>query len=175
MVLFVRQLLCVLLLLLWLPGSRAGEDSSCERYEKPGTTNVKEKEKVCLILVSNLPQLGLLRVGEVIITAELANTPETRQRGLMYRTSLPPQHGMLFVFNREGKYCMWMRNTPLPLSVAFINRAKRIVNIEAMQPLSDETHCAKQQVLYALEMPQGWFAKHDLAPGTIIFGLPKEK
>ena len=114
-----------------------------------------------------------LKAGIHVIRAELADTAKSRQIGLMHRESLAPNHGMLFVFERSERHCFWMRNTPLPLSIAFMDDAGTIVNIEDMQPRSDESHCPLRPVRYALEMQQGWFAKRGLSAGTRVTGLPQ--
>jgi len=114
-----------------------------------------------------------LTAGLHIITAELAQNDATRQRGLMHRTALAPNHGMLFVFEHARQQCMWMRNTLIALSVAFIADDGRIVNIEQMQPETQDLHCSNEAVRYALEMPQGWFAERRIAPGASIKGLPR--
>ena len=81
-----------------------------------------------------------------LIKAEVAHTFDTRSRGLMYRESLGPNHGMLFVFEGMGRQCMWMRNTLIPLSVAFLDADGTIANIADMQPRSEQTHCAVRDV-----------------------------
>jgi uncharacterized protein len=116
-----------------------------------------------------------LTAGVHLITAEIASEERTREMGLMYRRSLQPNHGMLFVFDPAEKACMWMRNTLLPLSVAFIEADGRILNIEDMEPRTDQIHCARGAVPYALEMVRGWFAERGLKAGeTIIGGLPRQ-
>jgi uncharacterized membrane protein (UPF0127 family) len=105
------------------------------------------------------------------ITAEVADTPALRTRGLMGRQSLAPNHGMLFVFEQPQQQCFWMRNTPLPLSIAFLDDEGRISSMADMQPLSEATHCSPIPVRYALEMEQGWFTKRGIQPGEIIRGL----
>lgn len=113
-----------------------------------------------------------LNVGAVRVFAELAATPASRQQGLMGRQKLLADHGMLFVFPVETTTCFWMRNTPLPLSIAFINSEGRIVNIANMQPLTETSHCPQAPVLYALEMQQGWFRDNGIKPGAQVQGLP---
>jgi uncharacterized membrane protein (UPF0127 family) len=114
-----------------------------------------------------------LTAGVYLITAEVASDNEAREIGLMYRQDLAPNHGMLFVFDTAEKTCMWMRNTLIPLSVAFIDFDGRVVNIEDMAPQTDSTHCAHRPVPYALEMTRGWFSERGLRPAqTIIGGLP---
>lgn len=113
-----------------------------------------------------------LSFGVHLVTAELANNDASRMRGLMFRDRLAPNHGMLFVFDARAVHCMWMRNTLIPLSVAFIDDDGSIVNIEDMQPKTETSHCAAQPVRYALEMDKGWFAQRGLKTGTKIAGLP---
>ena len=113
-----------------------------------------------------------LGAGMHLIRAELAATDATRSLGLMHRTSLAANGGMLFVFDAPGAYCMWMKNTPLPLSVAFIDAAGAIVNIEDMQPHDETSHCAARPVRYALEMNRGWFAARGIKAGTRLGGVP---
>jgi uncharacterized membrane protein (UPF0127 family) len=114
-----------------------------------------------------------LSIGPHQINAEVAATDASRSYGLMNRDSLPPNHGMLFVFEHEDIHCFWMKNTPLPLSIAFINAKGQIVNIADMQPRSEAAHCPTGAVLYALEMERGWFAQNSIKAGEIITGLPK--
>jgi uncharacterized protein len=114
-----------------------------------------------------------LTAGVHLITAEVAADDQSREAGLMYRRGLAPNHGMLFVFDPAFKACMWMRNTLIPLSVAFIDANGRVVNIEEMQAQTDQVHCARREVPFALEMAHGWFAERNLKPGdTVIGGLP---
>ncbi|MEZ5738781.1 MAG: DUF192 domain-containing protein [Burkholderiaceae bacterium] len=112
-----------------------------------------------------LPEV-VLEAGMFRIHAELANTPETRTIGLMHRPALDLNKGMLFAFERAEVHCFWMKNTPLPLSIAFIDDNGQIVSISDMQPLSEDSHCPPSRVRFALEMEQGWFARKGLAPGT---------
>jgi uncharacterized membrane protein (UPF0127 family) len=121
---------------------------------------------------SSLPTVEL-SAGIHLIHAELADTDSARMRGLMFRRTLAPNHGMLFFFDEAASHCMWMRNTLLPLSVAFIDDKGVIVNIEEMKAQTDDTHCARQAVRTALEMDAGWFKAHGLGPGTAIKGIDK--
>jgi uncharacterized protein len=115
-----------------------------------------------------------LTAGVHLITAEVAADDQSRELGLMYRRELAPNHGMLFVFDPAFKACMWMRNTLIPLSVAFIDANGRVVNIEDMQAQTDQVHCARREVPFALEMARGWFAERNLKAGeTVIGGLPQ--
>lgn len=114
-----------------------------------------------------------LTLGERTIQAEVADRPETRAMGLMDRQNLAPDHGMLFVFEQEGMPCFWMKNTPLPLDIAFIDQEGFIANIAAMQPFDLQSHCPVRPIRYALEMEQGWFAKADKQAGERVVGLPR--
>ncbi|MFM1881091.1 MAG: hypothetical protein RLZZ344_1325 [Pseudomonadota bacterium] len=114
-----------------------------------------------------------LTIKGVSMSAELADTPERRARGLMYRTDLGANAGMLFIFDRADRHCMWMRNTPLPLSVAFADAAGRIINIADMTPFTETAHCASSPATFALETRQGWFSRNHLGPGDRLEGLPR--
>jgi len=113
-----------------------------------------------------------LSAGIHVIHAEVADTDATRQRGLMFRKELEANDGMLFVFEQPDMQCFWMHNTPLPLSIAFIADDGTIANIADMAPQTDDTHCSKKPVRYALEMAQGWFTDHGISAGKKIDGLP---
>ncbi|MBS1172741.1 MAG: hypothetical protein H6R12_1571 [Proteobacteria bacterium] len=113
-----------------------------------------------------------LTAGIHLITAEVAASDPARARGLMFREALPPNHGMLFIFDSKSLHCMWMRNTLIPLSVAFVADDGSIVNIEDMQPHDERRHCARQPVRYALEMAQGWFAQKGIGAGARLGRLP---
>ncbi|MCP5266034.1 MAG: DUF192 domain-containing protein [Burkholderiaceae bacterium] len=106
-----------------------------------------------------------LQAGIHVIRAELADTPASQTVGLMYRRRLDGNDGMLFVFERAEAHCFWMRNTLIPLSIAFLDEDGTVVNIARMMPRSDDTHCAQRPVRHALEMSQGWFEKRGVAPG----------
>ncbi len=121
---------------------------------------------------SAMPMLELT-AGFHRIEAEVAANDQHRQVGLMNRKAMPPQHGMLFVFNHENTHCMWMRNTLLPLSVAFMDASGTIINIEDMQPQTEDNHCARRPARFALEMNVGWFAQRGIKPGTRINGIDK--
>ena len=114
-----------------------------------------------------------LSAGVHLITAELAATDATRMLGLMFRTALAGNHGMLFDFEQRAMHCMWMRNTLIPLSVAFIEDDGTIVNVEDMAPQTDTSHCARKPVRWALEMDKGWFAQRGIKPGAKLNGLPR--
>lgn len=114
-----------------------------------------------------------LKTGIYRIQAELADTPKAREVGLMNRTSMPANSGMLFVFEQKAGHCFWMNNTKIPLAIAFIADDGKIVNIEEMQANTTNNHCPKAAVRYALEMNRQWFSERVITPGTVIQGLPK--
>jgi len=116
-----------------------------------------------------------ITIGTHKLTAEIAATPEQRATGLMNRFSLKPDHGMLFVFERAEPLAFWMKNTYIPLSIAYIAPDGRIVNIEDMRPQSEESHWSKGPAQYALEMRKGWFAERGIGPGAVVKGLPPRK
>jgi hypothetical protein len=121
---------------------------------------------------AKLPTLQL-SAGIHLIHAEVAATTPARTRGLMHRKSLGANQGMLFVFAEIERHCMWMRNTYVPLSVAFIDERGVILNIADMQPQTDDSHCAAAPARYALEMNRGWFAAKGVRPGARISGIDK--
>ena len=125
-----------------------------------------------LALAQSLPVMRLT-AGMHVIRAETAADMETRSRGLMFRESLEPNQGMLFVFDETAQHCMWMKNTLIPLSVAFIAADGSVVNIADMKPKDETTHCAQRPVPFALEMDRGWFASRGIRPGQKITGLEK--
>jgi uncharacterized protein len=114
-----------------------------------------------------------LKVDGHSITAEVAATHDIRARGLMFRTKLGKNAGMLFVFDQLGYHGMWMKNTLIPLSVAFIDEHGKILNIAEMEPHSEITHSAAGPARYALEMNAGWFSALKIAPGSVVKGIDK--
>ncbi len=124
------------------------------------------------VALAQLPTMEL-SAGIHLIRAELAYTFETRAQGLMFRKSLGPNEGMLFVFPQAEPHCMWMKNTLIPLSVAFIDEKGRIVSVSEMRPQSETSHCAAAPAKFALEMNRGWFAAKGLKAGAGIGGLDK--
>jgi uncharacterized membrane protein (UPF0127 family) len=120
------------------------------------------------------PQTDLPRVklsaGMHVIDAQVASTDEQRMTGLMYRKAMPQHEGMLFVFDYPSQQCFWMKNTLLPLSVAFVADDGTIVNIDEMKPQTLDSHCSEKPVRYVLEMNQGWFSKRGVKPGTRLGG-----
>ncbi len=114
-----------------------------------------------------------LSAGIHLIKAEVASSEAEREQGLMFREKMGTNEGMVFLFGAPAGVCMWMKNTLLPLSVAFIDADGKIVNIEDMKPQTTDSHCAKKPIVYALEMNLGWFKQKNIRPGAVIDGLPK--
>jgi uncharacterized membrane protein (UPF0127 family) len=113
-----------------------------------------------------------LRAGMHLIAAEVAQTPQQQATGMMFRTSMGANEAMLFADEQASVRCFWMRNTLIPLAIAFLKDDGTVVNIAEMQPRSDDSHCSKAPVRYALEMNAGWFAKRGVKPGSRIVGGP---
>jgi hypothetical protein len=120
------------------------------------------------------PQLNLQRTkitaGMYVIDSQVAATPEQRSTGLMFRQQMPQSEGMLFIFDHPSEQCFWMKNTPLPLTAAFVADDGTIVNLADMKPLTTESHCSAKPVRYVLEMNQGWFAKKGIKAGFKLRG-----
>jgi hypothetical protein len=123
---------------------------------------------------ATLPTVPLSINGHKI-TAEVAATLEHRATGLMHRFSLQPDHGMVFVFERAEPLAFWMKNTFIPLSIAFIASDGRIINVDDMAPQDETSHRSKGPALYALEMRKGWFAERGIRAGDTVKGLPESR
>lgn len=151
-------------------GGAAGEDGDSERTgaSSPAQGTAMDQE------TTDSPRFGpggqLIRVvdvsvGGVPISVEIADTPALRETGLMHRDSLPANHGMLFVYADEQMRSFWMRNTKIPLDIAFIDRNGSIVNIEQMEAQTDENTISTAPAMYALEMSLGWFEANGVGIG----------
>jgi uncharacterized membrane protein (UPF0127 family) len=116
-----------------------------------------------------------LKISNVPITVEVADTPQASENGLMFRDSLPEDHGMLFIFDQPRKASFWMRNTKIPLSIAYADSDGKILEIKSMNPL-DETVVPSRsdEVDYALEVNQGWYTRHGITSGAKIDGIPRK-
>jgi len=121
-----------------------------------------------------LPTIPLSINGHKIVV-EVAATPERRSLGLMNRFSLQPDHGMLFVFDYPEPQAFWMKNTFIPLSIAFVGPDGKIINIDEMQPHDEGTHTSRGPALYAIEMRKGWFTERGIKSGDAVTGLPERK
>jgi uncharacterized protein len=129
---------------------------------------------LCLAAISASAQMLLtLTINEHRLSVEIADTDQARQIGLMNRDKLPEEQGMVFVYEKAHRLTFWMKNTRIPLDIAFLAADGAILQIETMQPF-DETHTISEQpALYALEVNQGWFARHRVKVGERVKGLPK--
>ncbi len=135
-----------------------------------------------LLLVSGMPMWAqdgpqklpsvTLNAGMHNIQAELAQTPDERSIGLMFRKSMGANEGMLFAFEQPAKQCFWMKNTLLPLSIAFVSADGTVVNIDDMKPQTLDSHCSVKEVPFVLEMNAGWFAKRGIKAGFKLKGPP---
>jgi uncharacterized membrane protein (UPF0127 family) len=126
------------------------------------------------VLAQGVPQTNLptipIQAGMYVIRAQVATTPEQMATGLMYRREMPQHEGMLFAYDLPATHCFWMKNTLMPLSIAFIADDGTIVNIADMKPQTLDSHCAAKPVRFALEMNQGWFAKRGIGAGYKLTG-----
>ena len=109
-----------------------------------------------------------LTIGGKATTVELALDEEYRKKGLMFRESMPADHGMLFAYGKPDTRSFWMKNTPIPLSIAFISEVGEILQIEEMKPHDERGTLSKAKVRYALEMNQGWFERSGVEIGSRI-------
>lgn len=132
-----------------------------------GAISVRAQENAA----QSLPSIQL-NAGIYNIKAEVAQTPQQRSTGLMFRPDMPINNGMLFVFEEPSVQCFWMRNTLLPLSVAFVADDGRVVNLDDMKPQTETSHCSTKPVRFVLEMNQGWFAKRGIKAGDVLGGAP---
>jgi uncharacterized membrane protein (UPF0127 family) len=112
-----------------------------------------------------------LTMGTHKVLAEIAASPDTRERGLMFRYAMKENEGMLFVFPTAQRQSFWMKNTPLPLSIAFIDARGTILNIRDMMPFTTDGHPSEGEAMYALEMNRGWFVERSIKAGDRVNGL----
>ncbi len=147
-------------------------------------TNIKTRSLLAALLLAtfcgaasaqgvpqNLPAITL-NAGMHNIRAAVAQTPDQRQTGLMFRREMAQHEGMLFVFDEATPQCFWMKNTLLPLAIAFLADDGTVVNIDEMKPQTLDSHCSSKPVRFVLEMNQGWFAKRGVKAGSKITGRP---
>lgn len=113
-----------------------------------------------------------ITVGMYVIQAEVARTNQQHTIGLMHRQTMGVNEGMLFVYQSSEIRCYWMRNTLIPLTIAFLDDDGTIVNLKDMEPQTERSNCSIKPVRYALEMNQGWFSERGLKPGFKLQGLP---
>ena len=123
---------------------------------------------------TGLPTVPLTINGHKLVV-EVARTTEETSTGLMHRFSLKPDHGMLFARDRAEAQAFWMKNTFIPLSIAFVAPDGRIVNIDDMAPQDETLHWSRGPAMYAIEMRKGWFAEKGIGPGVVVRGIPVKK
>jgi len=116
-----------------------------------------------------------LSAGMHVLQVQVAQTPEQQTIGLMFRKSMGTNEGMLFVFDEPRQQCFWMKNTLLPLSVAFIDDRGTVTNIDDMKPQTLDSHCSTKPVRFVLEMNVGWFDKRGIKAGSKLQGEPFKK
>lgn len=114
-----------------------------------------------------------LTAGFHRIEAEVAANQADRSQGLMHRRAMPQNRGMIFVFPVSAVHCFWMKNTPLPLAIAFLDEKGVIVHIDEMAPETETSHCPPRSARFALEMNTGWFKAKGLKPGAVIGGIER--
>jgi len=113
-----------------------------------------------------------LSTGMHVLQVQVAQTPEQQQIGLMFRKTMGTNEGMLFIFDEARQQCFWMKNTLLPLSVAFIDDSGTVANIDDMKPQTLDSHCSTKPVRFVLEMNVGWFDKRGIKAGSKFQGEP---
>ena len=133
--------------------------------------------RVALVLAGAVALLGgcrgkveraTLSVAGQSLAVEVARTEAEREHGLMGRKDLGPRDGMIFIFDRDDHLAFWMKNTPTPLSIAFISTDGKILQIEDMEPFSESVIRSRFSARYALEMRQGAFAALGIREGDVI-------
>ncbi|MDX1578317.1 MAG: DUF192 domain-containing protein, partial [Gemmatimonadota bacterium] len=144
-------------------GSDAGGSDAAAAVQE-GARGAADVEEAAAQASGRVP----IRVAGIPIEVEIADDEDERARGLMFRESLPEDHGMLFVYESERRLGFWMKNTLIPLDIAYADRAGRIVDIKQMEPQSTETVYSSAPAMYALEMNQGWFEAHGVSVGDRI-------
>jgi uncharacterized membrane protein (UPF0127 family) len=150
-----------------------GSDSSFHELAIYG--NVRQMPRKALRATSVQAVMTIINsAGERMeIPVEIAATDAERKRGLMGRTALAEDAGMFFVFDREQQLSFWMKDTLIPLSIAYINESGRIVDIQDMKPLDETPHPSAEPAKYALEVNQGFFNEHGVEVGNKV-SLPGE-
>lgn len=143
------------------PADADMRDSAIERA-------VVQEAEAGAAAVSRAAELVPLRVAGIEIRVEIADDADERQQGLMFRESLEENQGMLFVYPEQRTLGFWMKNTLIPLDIAYIDREGRIVDIQQMEPQTTETHNSAAPAMYALEMNQGWFEANGIRVGDLV-------
>lgn len=123
---------------------------------------------IFFLFAASISGSELISLEKILPNIEVVTNSQDRQRGLMYKKAIPENYGMFFIWNLNKVQCMWMKNTYIPLSVAYMDRSGKIINIYDMVPLSKTSVCSKKPVLYALEVNRGWFRRHDIKVGDVL-------
>ncbi len=124
---------------------------------------------LCSVCAENVSTTFVLETpAENVLFLEIADSEEERQQGLMFRKQLDEDHGMLFIFEREKRLSFWMKNTSIPLSIAFLDKEGMVLNIEDMVPFSLDSVSSSAKSLYAIELNRGAFARHGIYPGSFL-------
>ena len=123
---------------------------------------------IFFLFAASISGSELISLEKILPNIEVVTNSQDRQRGLMYKKAIPENYGMFFIWNLNKVQCMWMKNTYIPLSVAYMDRSGKIINIYDMVPLSKASVCSKTPVLYALEVNRGWFKRNNIKVGDIL-------
>ena len=123
---------------------------------------------IFFLFAASISGSELISLEKILPNIEVVTNSQDRQRGLMYKKAMPENYGMFFIWNLNKVQCMWMKNTYIPLSVAYMDRSGKIINIYDMVPLSKTSVCSKKPVLYALEVNRGWFKRNNIKVGDIL-------
>ena len=153
-------------------GEDSAEPAAAERPQAAGPDTAAVRDTAAApdtaARQSEGPRTTTLRVGGHEVRAEVADREAERRQGLMGRDSLPEDHGMLFVYPEQRTLSFWMRNTRIPLDIAFIDQRGTIVDIQTMEPQTEELHRSREPAMYALEMAAGWFGEHGVEVGDRV-------
>ena len=141
--------------------------------KKPSQISAHKSLKFFLISSLFFPAIAftepkVINLKSILPNIEIADNFSSRRRGLMFRSSLQSNTGMLFVWEDYTSRCMWMKNTKIPLSIAFMSKEKEILEIYDMVPMSEASTCSKNKAAFALEVNKGWFKEHNISSGHII-------
>lgn len=149
----------------------SGTANDHEKIQKPAALfDAQDLQSIKALPSQALPTIRL-KSGTIWITAKVAATPEHRAIGLSGRNALHFNQGMLFVWPTAGRYCMWMRDTSLPLTALFLSDQGEVLGLEAMTPKSLDRHCAPKPVRFILEVPWNWQGKERIVVGSLLSGL----
>jgi uncharacterized membrane protein (UPF0127 family) len=149
-------------------GCQPASGDGAERSAPPARIVTSDQESGETAQANTRSGQVVIRVAGMEVLAEVADEPAERERGLMFRDSLPENEGMLFVYPQEQTLSFWMKNTPLPLDIAFIDAGGRIVDIQQMEPLTEQTYLSRRPAMYALEMRLGWFGDYEVDVGAQV-------